>query len=106
MIAAQAYLDDSTPENGCLQFIRGSHTWGLLDPKSLSRDEPMAGAEVVEVPAQAGSVALFHCQTLHYSAPNRSPHPRRGPIAQYMGAVTAIQITDNSDRVEGFGRLL
>ena len=105
LIAAQTYLDDSTPENGCLQFIPGSHTWGLLDAATLSRDEPLPGAPVVEAPARAGSVALFHCMILHYSAPNLSPHPRRGPIAQYMPGPEDVRVplTDNSARVAGHG---
>ena len=105
LVAAQTYLDDSTPENGCLQFIPGSHTWGLLDAATLARDEPLPGAPVVEAPARAGSVALFHCMILHYSAPNLSPHPRRGPIVQYMPGPEDVQVPlkDNSARVAGFG---
>ena len=105
LVAAQTYLDDSTPENGCLQFIPGSHTWGLLDAATLARDEPLPGAPVIEAPARAGSVALFHCMILHYSAPNLSPHPRRGPIVQYMPGPEDVQVPlkDNSARVAGFG---
>ncbi|HEY2727806.1 MAG TPA: phytanoyl-CoA dioxygenase family protein, partial [Parafilimonas sp.] len=31
-------LDDSTQENGCLQYVPGSHRWGLLDKPELAGD--------------------------------------------------------------------
>src|SRR4249919_1924778 len=31
-------LDDSTKENGCVQYIPGSHRWGLLDKPELAGD--------------------------------------------------------------------
>jgi hypothetical protein len=48
-----------------------------------------------------GDVALFHCLTLHFSAPNRSPHPRRGPVAQYYRPPTQVRIRELD--AEGFG---
>ena len=105
LIAAQIYLDDSTEQNGCLQFIPGSHHWGVLDRSNLSRDEPMPGARVVDAPASAGSVAIFHCMILHYSAPNLSSHARRGPIVQFMPPPDAIGVplNDVTERTEGHG---
>ena len=102
LIAAQFYLDDSTETNGCLEFVPGSHTWGLVDPQQA--DDRAAAARVVKVPAKAGSAALFHCLCLHYSSPNRSPQPRRGPIAQYYAPPTAIHLKDSV--AEGSGRRL
>lgn len=80
-IAVQYYLDDSTETNGCLEFVPGSHRWGLLERDRVN--ESAERSQVVKAPAKAGSAALFHCLTLHYSSPNRSPQPRRGPIVQY-----------------------
>jgi ectoine hydroxylase-related dioxygenase (phytanoyl-CoA dioxygenase family) len=34
-------------------------------------------ARAVHVPVHAGGITLHHCRTLHASAPNRSPKPRR-----------------------------
>jgi ectoine hydroxylase-related dioxygenase (phytanoyl-CoA dioxygenase family) len=99
LIAAQAYLDDSTPQNGCLEFVPGSHEGGLLPAKGIERF--IQPEQVVKLPAQAGDVALFHCLTLHFSAPNQSPHARRGPVAQYYRPPTQVRIRELD--AEGFG---
>ena len=31
LVAVMVMLDDATPENGCMQMVRGSHKLGLLD---------------------------------------------------------------------------
>jgi ectoine hydroxylase-related dioxygenase (phytanoyl-CoA dioxygenase family) len=97
VVAAQVYLDDSTEENGCLRFVPGSHTWGLLDvnraPERV-QEEYYPADQVVRAPAPAGSVTIFHALTLHYSGPNRSAVPRRGPIIQYFAPSPAIRLMD------------
>src|SRR5258706_13786744 len=62
-------LDDSTIENGCLQYIPGSHRWGLLDKPELAGDlmgimdyltaEQQAEFHPVPVETRAGE-AIFH----------------------------------------------
>ena len=100
MVAVQVYLDDSTEKNGCLEFVPGSHKWGLLETdKVLASFSP---EQIVKVPAQAGSAAIFHCLVLHYSSPNRSPHGRRGPIAEYFAPSTLYQLPEIPN-CEGFG---
>ena len=97
LIAAQTYLTDSNEENGCLRFVPGSHTWGMLDvnrsPERV-REDYYPPEQVVKAPARAGSVVLFHCLVLHYSGPNRSATPRWGPIVQYFSPPTAIRLND------------
>ncbi len=97
LIAAQTYLDDATTENGCLRFVPGSHRRGLLAMnRSADRwnEDLYPATEVVQVPAPAGSVALFHALILHYSGPNRSAMPRRGPIVQYFAPSSALQLVE------------
>jgi len=81
-------LDDSTKENGCLQYIPGSHQWGLLpkpviagelqgikdflnDEQKKQFEDPMF-AEV-----KAGEAIFHHSLTLHGSGENKSDKPRR-----------------------------
>ena len=81
-------LDDSTKENGCLQYIAGSQRWGLLpkpvlagdlqgirdflnDEQKKQFDHPMF-AEV-----KAGEAVFHHSLTLHGSGENKSDKPRR-----------------------------
>ena len=48
--------------------------------------------QVVKAPAPAGSVALFHALTLHYSGPNRSAVSRHGPIIQYFAQSPTLSL--------------
>lgn len=80
-------LDDSTQENGCLQYVSGSHRWGLLDKPDLAGDlmgimnylTPQQQAEFKPVPVEtkAGEAIFHHPLTLHGSGENKSDRPRR-----------------------------
>lgn len=93
-ITVNLMLDDADTENGCLQFVPGSHRWGLL-PK-LPFDAPLeairahlpAGArwQPVAVPVRAGQATIHHSHTLHGSDRNRSARWRRAAVVNYMGA--------------------
>ena len=81
-------LDDATIENGCLQYIAGSHEWGLL-PKPviagdfhgiknfLSEKQTESFNKPVPVPVKAGEAIFHHSLTLHGSGENKSNMPRR-----------------------------
>ena len=81
-------LDDSTKENGCLQYIAGSHRWGLL-PKPVIAGEPQGIKDFLneeqkkqfESPrfaeVKAGEAIFHHSLTLHGSGENKSDKPRR-----------------------------
>jgi hypothetical protein len=81
-------LDDATEENGCLQYIPGSHKWGLLPKPELGGDlkgirnflseEQKKNFDAVKVvPVKAGEAIFHHSLTLHGSGENRSNRPRR-----------------------------
>lgn len=80
-------LDDSTPENGCLQYVPGSHRWGLLDKPELAgdllgimdylSDEQKKEFHPVSVSTKAGEAIFHHPLTLHGSGENNSSKPRR-----------------------------
>ncbi len=81
-------LDDSTKENGCLQYIAGSHRWGLLPKPVLAGDlqgirdflnveqkKQFDNPQFAEV--KAGEAIFHHSLTLHGSGENKSDKPRR-----------------------------
>jgi ectoine hydroxylase-related dioxygenase (phytanoyl-CoA dioxygenase family) len=81
-------LDDSTKENGCLQYIAGSQRWGLLPKPALAGDlEGIRGSlsddqiKQFEHPqyaaVKAGEAIFHHSLTLHGSGENKSDKPRR-----------------------------
>ena len=81
-------LDDATKENGCLQYIAGSHKWGLLPKPVLAGDiqgikdflnheqkKQFEHPQYAEV--KAGEAIFHHSLTLHGSGENKSDKPRR-----------------------------
>jgi len=80
-------LDDSTVENGCLQYVPGSQRWGLLDKPDLAGDlmgimdyltpEQQKEFKPIPVETKAGEAIFHHSLTLHGSGENKSQQPRR-----------------------------
>ena len=81
-------LDDATIENGCLHYIAGSQTWGLL-PKPviagelhgikdfLNDEQKIKFEHPMPTPVKAGEAIFHHSLTLHGSGENKSARPRR-----------------------------
>lgn len=94
-------LDESTLENGCLRFIPGSQTFGLLQPKHLPQllTEEMRAQEV-PVPLPAGGCVFFHSLNLHYSHANTSAKRRRAWALHYMMAKSKDLSTLEEDHVD------
>jgi phytanoyl-CoA dioxygenase PhyH len=80
-------LDDSTVENGCLQYVPGSHKWGLLEKPVLAgeffnimdflNEEQRDLFKPVPVATKAGQAIFHHPLTLHGSGENKSQRQRR-----------------------------
>ncbi|MFM1879311.1 MAG: hypothetical protein RLZZ241_2177 [Bacteroidota bacterium] len=81
-------LDNATKDNGCLQYIPGSHKWDLLDKIELagsmdSLKDLLNPNQVVQyenrVAAElpAGYATFHHPKMVHGSYENRSDRPRR-----------------------------
>ncbi|MCW3119063.1 MAG: phytanoyl-CoA dioxygenase family protein [Chitinophagaceae bacterium] len=81
-------LDDATKENGCVQYIPGSHRWGLLPKPDLAGDlhsirdslneeqkKQFDRPQFAEV--KAGEAIFHHPFALHGSGENKSSRPRR-----------------------------
>ncbi len=93
-LSAWIAVDDISVENGCLQFVPGSHKQGPLEPISLeSEDDSVVDKlraqgytvpEPVAVPMRAGGVTFHHGCTFHYAGPNRSDEPRRAFAIIYI----------------------
>lgn len=102
-VTCNLMLDDADATNGCLQFVPGSHRWGLL-PK-LPFDAPLeairavlpAGADwrPVTVPVRAGHATFHHSHVLHGSDANRSDRWRRACVLNYMGA--EVRVADGAE---------
>jgi ectoine hydroxylase-related dioxygenase (phytanoyl-CoA dioxygenase family) len=90
VVALRIALHAEDRDNGCMQVVDGSHTWGpvgginaltesridsLLPALSSAQREALAGARPLEL--APGDVSIHHCLTLHGSPPNRSDRPRR-----------------------------
>jgi ectoine hydroxylase-related dioxygenase (phytanoyl-CoA dioxygenase family) len=83
-------LDDATVENGCLQYVPGSHRWDLLPKPALAgtmdaiesvlTDEQKAAFAPMAAELPRGHAAFHHPLMLHGSSANRSDRPRRGAV--------------------------
>jgi ectoine hydroxylase-related dioxygenase (phytanoyl-CoA dioxygenase family) len=81
-------LDDVDEENGCPQYVPGSHRWRLLPVTGLASEMDAVRAVLTPeerdsfhpVPAilRSGEATFHHPLTVHGSYANRSPRPRRG----------------------------
>lgn len=80
-------LDEATIENGCMQFIPGSHRWPVLDhrrafgdPESRALETEIDAAAAVAVPLSPGSCVFHQGRTLHYTGPNLTAGWRRAYV--------------------------
>ncbi|SIO14172.1 Ectoine hydroxylase-related dioxygenase, phytanoyl-CoA dioxygenase (PhyH) family [Algoriphagus halophilus] len=80
-------LDDATEANGCLNYIPGSHRWGLLDKpalagemdglKTMLTEQQLKEFNPVAVPLKAGYATFHHPLMVHGSFANYSENARR-----------------------------
>jgi len=80
-------LDRATEENGCLQFLPGSHTAGVIGHKGSEPQLDVEPKSVVACELAPGSAVLFSALTLHASEDNRSASPRRAIMYRYGPSV-------------------
>lgn len=93
-------VDDSTPENGCMRVIPGSHTQELQpmqrrpDVESVLMAGMAEGAVdergAVDVALRAGDVSVHHPNIIHGSEANDSEHRRCGLTVRYIPTSTRI----------------
>ncbi|QDV12151.1 Phytanoyl-CoA dioxygenase (PhyH) [Rosistilla oblonga] len=84
-------LDDATADNGCLQYVPGSHRWPLLPITGLAGDMQAIGEVLSEqqmhqlqnptaIELKAGECAFHHPLMVHGSFANRTDRPRRAAV--------------------------
>ena len=90
-------LDDADVVNGCMHVVPGSHREGAASHDRARTDRGELPAllavdvdplQAVPVPVKAGFGMVHHCQTLHWTPPNRSDRDRRAMVIHYMKAGT------------------
>lgn len=96
LITVWTALDPATKANGCVQIVRGSHQFGLINPAHPSgflteeqahKFAPDDKVEYVEL--EAGEAVLLHNWLLHRSDTNATDISRRAFSVCYMDAQTA-----------------
>lgn len=104
LLSVMVMLDDATPENGCMQMVKGSHRLGLLNHLSDGRfaaecqesrywEQPEDPSDIVCITPKTGGISIHHALTLHGSDANASGRPRRGIVFSYR-AGDAHQLAD------------
>ena len=85
MLTVWIAIDAVTEANGPVTYVKGSHRLGPLPTKpSGVRGNSIGLAEMPEVGEgdsfiallEPGDATIHHCDTIHYSAPNTTYHPR------------------------------
>lgn len=87
-LTAWVGLDDASKENGCLQYIPGSHNWGLLNKPSLTGKMTGLAQYLTEgqtaqldhptpIEMKRGYATFHHPLLIHGSFENNSKRPRR-----------------------------
>lgn len=94
VVTAWVALTDSTPENGCLRVVPGSHGKNLIHRETgapdnaLSRGQEIAvevdESQAVDIVLQPGELSLHHVGIVHGSNPNTSDRPRIGLAIRYL----------------------
>ena len=94
-------LDDSTRENGCINYVPGSHKWNLLPRIDFANDmdairdaltpEQQRQFKPVAIELKRGECAFHHPLMVHGSYENRTDTPRRAVVLNVFrdGVVSA-----------------
>lgn len=95
-------IDDSTPENGCMRVIPGSHVMDIQEVYKRTDVGNVLGSSMdsslvdeskaFDLVLNAGDVSIHHPNTVHGSNANHSPRWRRGLTIRYIPTSTRIVV--------------
>ena len=115
-------LDDATKDNGCLQYLAGSHRWSLLPITGLAGDmdairrvltpeQAEQFAHPVAVELKKGEAAFHHPLMIHGSFANSTDRQRRATVLNVFrdGVVSAadepllkgVPVVPNGHKMDG-----
>ncbi|SCG74986.1 phytanoyl-CoA dioxygenase family protein [Micromonospora inositola] len=92
-------VDHSTPENGCVRVVPGSHTREIAAMRPNTEVDNVLGHEIacdvdeadaVDIVLRPGDVEVHHPNIIHGSNANVSPHRRCGLTLRYIPTSTRI----------------
>ena len=102
-------LDDSTPQNGCVQYVPGSHKWPDLPKPELTGDLEAINAVLPEVirnqfkpvcsELKKGESSFHHARTMHGSGRNETDVPRRATVINVV--LDGVMSDSNDPLLEG-----
>ena len=95
IVTAWIALSDSTPENGAMRVVPGSHTMAQVPHRDTFRPENLLSrgqevmvdvddAEADTLTLKAGEMSLHHVRLIHGSEPNPSDQRRIGFAIRYL----------------------
>lgn len=95
-------LDFATVDNGCMQFIPGSHRQPMREHYPVQKGHHALTCNASEdeftpVPLSPGSCTLHHGRTIHYTRGNKTPSNRRALIMNSRPAAMVLK-----EREQGF----
>ena len=99
LVSCWLTLDDVDVTNGAMHVIPGSHLTSVDHDRSdttvlldVGNTVDADRAEIIDLPA--GGVMFHHCQTLHYTPPNKTNRQRRAFAMHFMTPGTTRTKTD------------
>ena len=119
-VTAWVALTPSTPENGCMSMIPGTHKEGVAEHRDMFGEDniltrgqtimDVQESEAVDLVLQPGQFSFHHMRTIHGSKPNRSKERRIGftiqtylkPEVRQVIAPTMAQLARGTDEYGHF----
>jgi hypothetical protein len=85
-------LQEATLDNGCMQFLPGSHQHEVMPHQPIGGDVRVHGLEFAEsvdtsaavaCPLPAGGATVHFCRTFHFTGANGTDEPRRAYVMSF-----------------------
>ena len=112
MVTAWFGLTDSRLDNGCMEWLPGSHR-SVLPPECQSKHSLTfqaegrrwaESAERVSNVLRAGQLSIHHFRTVHRSGENRTPSARVGLVIRFMATDTDPAVAESGKGYLASGR--